>query len=254
MKNFLLILLLALISGCGHGSGDQSSPQHVSLFDAQEKCMEDSTEMMLKQATNDLIGIRSVISSSQPNMLSDHETNWEGILTLDYINAVGGVSRTNLYYRFACVTNDGDYYFDCSIDEAWYWAETTNRWAEESRREIAEAKAEADEKISELRMELSNLNDSTPPAPIPTLTPEQIEAAQQAEDERVERVTASTIKWLRTHQADNGDVYSQRRLGERYIKGAGVETNLAKGKELLTKAAAQGDKDASDLLAKLNGQ
>ena len=84
-----------------------------------------------------------------------------------------------------------------------------------------------------------------PPPPAPP-TPEQI-AAEQKKRKQTE---ASTIKWLQD-QADQGEAYAQRRLGERYMKGDGVETNLVKAKELLTKAAAQGDQDATDMLTKL---
>jgi hypothetical protein len=52
-------------------------------------------------------------------------------------------------------------------------------------------------------------------------------------------------------KAAAGDATSQRRLGLRYIKGDGVEKDLAKGREWLVKAAAQGDTEAADELKKL---
>jgi hypothetical protein len=92
----------------------------------------------------------------------------------------------------------------------------------------------------------------TPPAP-PPLTPEQIAAKKAAVEKNKKAVEASTVKWLRA-QADSGDAFSQYRLGERYLRGNGVETNAVKAREYLTKASAQGNADARELLQKLPAQ
>lgn len=52
--------------------------------------------------------------------------------------------------------------------------------------------------------------------------------------------------------ADNGDVPSMRLLGKCYLEGKGVEKNQNKAVELLKRAADKGDKEAIDILEKLN--
>jgi hypothetical protein len=65
--------------------------------------------------------------------------------------------------------------------------------------------------------------------------------------------TVETIA-LKSNQAaaDKGDAYVLLRMGERYRDGDGVETNLAKAKEYLQKAADAGSQTAKDELSKLN--
>lgn len=55
--------------------------------------------LMLSAATNDIIGFRRLIDSK----VEDYEravSNWTGTVTAEYINSVGGVSRTNCLYIF----------------------------------------------------------------------------------------------------------------------------------------------------------
>ena len=79
------------------------------------------------------------------------------------------------------------------------------------------------------------------------VTPEEIKikAKKNAETEK------NVVKWLFT-EATNGSASAQFSLGLRYLKGKGVETNEALGHMWLEKAAAQGDTEASDKLAKLD--
>lgn len=83
------------------------------------------------------------------------------------------------------------------------------------------------------------------PPPVP-LTPEQIAAKKKKNEEAQAAV-------LRHHQklAAHGDDYGLFRMGERYLNGNGVETNIIKGRALLTRAAANGSAEAKKLLAEL---
>jgi TPR repeat protein len=58
---------------------------------------------------------------------------------------------------------------------------------------------------------------------------------------------------LKTNQeaADKGDLYGLLRMGERYRDGDGVDKDLAKARDFLTKAAAAGSPSAADELKKL---
>ena len=55
---------------------------------------------------------------------------------------------------------------------------------------------------------------------------------------------------LKHHQelAAQGDGYGLFKMGERYLKGDGVEADRAKGLSLLKRAAAMGREDAQALL------
>ena len=92
----------------------------------------------------------------------------------------------------------------------------------------------------------------TPP-PLPPLTAEQIEARKAAESEKIKKANAKTVQWLEDLAATN-DVYGERRLAEKYLHGDGVETNAVKARELLTRAAAQGDKESADMLGQINSK
>ena len=94
------------------------------------------------------------------------------------------------------------------------------------------------------------------------VTEERQRAAQKELDEQ-RRVAsekasstkkAATAKVLKINQdaADKGDMYGLLRMGERYRDGDGVEKDLTKAHDYLTKAAAAGSPTAADELSKLN--
>jgi hypothetical protein len=79
------------------------------------------------------------------------------------------------------------------------------------------------------------------------------EAERRAEIERklqIERSAKAKQKALELNlaQAEKGDPYGQFRMGERYLKGEGVERNMTVAKEWLKKASANGHSDAQKLL------
>lgn len=74
-----------------------------------------------------------------------------------------------------------------------------------------------------------------------------------ADEKRKKESEANTLKWLQS-QAASGDDIAQCRLGEKYLKGDGVEKDVAKAREYLAKSAAQGNKTAQELLASIPEQ
>jgi hypothetical protein len=62
---------------------------------------------------------------------------------------------------------------------------------------------------------------------------------------------AKVVKWNQ-EQADKGDSYGLLRMGERYRDGDGVNRDLKKAREYLTKAANAGSATGADELSKLN--
>ena len=71
-----------------------------------------------------------------------------------------------------------------------------------------------------------------------------------AKEKKEAKLQAIKNKALKSNQdaADRGDDYGLLRMGERYRDGDGVEKNLTKAREYLTKAAAAGSSTATDEL------
>jgi hypothetical protein len=82
------------------------------------------------------------------------------------------------------------------------------------------------------------------------LTPEEVAAAKTQADRKKATGDAATLKFYQ-EQAEKGDAYGQYRMGIRYLEGDGVPKDLAKARDYLSKAAAQGNKEAAAELAKL---
>jgi hypothetical protein len=81
---------------------------------------------------------------------------------------------------------------------------------------------------------------------VPVLTEEQKTQVAQAK-------TKSDAKVLAWHQelADKGDAYGEYKMGMRYLNGDGVDKDVAKARDMLGKAAAQGNQDAAGELPKV---
>jgi len=88
----------------------------------------------------------------------------------------------------------------------------------------------------------------TPPAHV--LTPAERAAAQTTGDKKKAEAEVAKLKFDQDQAEDGKDLY-QYRLGMRYLKGEGVEKDLAKAREWLKKSADQGNQDAAKQLAKL---
>ncbi len=87
----------------------------------------------------------------------------------------------------------------------------------------------------------------------PVAAPQRIPTAAQREAQS-KKTREAGERALAYHQelAAKGDAYGQLRMGQRYLAGDGVKKDVAKGRELLSLAAAQGNKTAADELEKLN--
>ncbi|MDB6022292.1 MAG: hypothetical protein JWQ04_2149, partial [Pedosphaera sp.] len=81
---------------------------------------------------------------------------------------------------------------------------------------------------------------------VPELTEEQ-----KAQAVQVKSKTDSKVLAFHKELAEKGDAYGEYKMGVRYLNGDGVDKDLAKARDLLGKAAAQGNKDAATELAKL---
>lgn len=95
----------------------------------------------------------------------------------------------------------------------------------------------------------------------PALTPEQIKAAQDAEQEAAQiaaqaekqkqfLIQSNAVVWLKS-QATNGSASAQCSLGLHYLNGQGCETNREQAIYWLIQAANQGDQEAANKLTRL---
>jgi hypothetical protein len=79
---------------------------------------------MLKESTNVIVGLTRIIHSSVINA-DDNPYKWAGDVTAEYINRVGGIERTNVFFRFGTDTGgDGLVHLRCSSESE---AERRNR-------------------------------------------------------------------------------------------------------------------------------
>lgn len=82
-------------------------------------------------------------------------------------------------------------------------------------------------------------------------------AAENAKRKSVESKKAEVSARIFKYQkdlAEKGDSYGQLRMGERYRDGDGVEKDISKARDLLSKSAASGNQSAADALQKLPKQ
>jgi hypothetical protein len=83
-------------------------------------------------------------------------------------------------------------------------------------------------------------------------------AVQEASQKQALQATLAkaAVKALQENQqlADQGDVYGQLRMGERYLTGDGVEKDLVRARKYLQLAADQGSPSAADDLKNLQGK
>jgi hypothetical protein len=118
MKTVSTILILGVVTlfcGCKpHLTSDQKKQlaeldNYIATNAVAEKAKSErddfAREVMLREITNDVVGLRSLIFTLVNT--DDADTNkWSGFATLEYFNHFGGVDRTNMNFRFHVVTNE----------------------------------------------------------------------------------------------------------------------------------------------------
>jgi len=76
----------------------------------------------------------------------------------------------------------------------------------------------------------------------------ELTEAQKAQLSQAKVNSANKVLAWQKELAEKGDAYGQYKMGMRYLNGDGVDKDAEKGKDFLTKAAAQGNRDAADEL------
>src|SRR5262249_43571212 len=71
---------------------------------------------MLKETTNVIVGLTRIIHSSLQTLI-DNPYKWTGEVTAEFVNRVGGVERTNVYFKFGTDTGtDGLVHLWCGSE------------------------------------------------------------------------------------------------------------------------------------------
>lgn len=119
-------------------------------------------------------------------------------------------------------------------------------------------KERAQEETTNAGLRLQKLNresaikESLQTGVLPAATSVETERRMTAEEITARNASSAAKRdaELKHHQAlaAQGDAYGQLRMGERYLKGDGVEEDRALAMEYLSKAAAQGNESAKDTL------
>jgi len=84
------MIAAALLCGCNKEERPQTQ---LELWRSQ------ADFAILKACTNDLVGITRVVEHGVDDS-SDILQKWTGVVVAEHVNSVGGIDRTNLYYKF----------------------------------------------------------------------------------------------------------------------------------------------------------
>jgi hypothetical protein len=114
----LAILLVAVVGGPIYWWRSQYAqvPKPETEWQQKARLQSESESEMLKECTNVVIGLNRIIRTSVVNT-DDNPYKWAGDVTVEFINRVGGIERTNLEFRFGTDTGrDGQVHLRCSFE------------------------------------------------------------------------------------------------------------------------------------------
>lgn len=114
----LAILLVVVVGGPIYWWRSQYSQMPKPESEAQQKSrlQSEADGEMLKECTNVVVGLSRIIRSSVWNA-DDNPYKWAGDVTAEYVNHVGGIERTNVFFKFGTDTGaDGLVHLRCSFE------------------------------------------------------------------------------------------------------------------------------------------
>ncbi len=112
----LAILLVVVVGGPIFWWRSEYAKVSKPETELQQKArlQSESEGEMLKECTNVIVGLTRIIHCSVANA-DDNFYKWTGEATLEFINRVGGIERTNLFFKFGTDTgDDGLVHLRCS--------------------------------------------------------------------------------------------------------------------------------------------
>ena len=114
----LAILMVVVVGGPIFWWRTQYAHVPKPETEAQQKArLQSETDgEMLKECTNIIVGLTRIIRSSVVDA-NDNPYQWGGDATVEYVNRVGGIERTNLCFKFGTDTGtDGLVHLRCSFE------------------------------------------------------------------------------------------------------------------------------------------
>ena len=114
----LAILLVVVVGGPIYWWRNQLAEVPRPETELQQKIrLQSEAELeMLKESTNVVVGLNRIIRVSVANG-DDNPYKWAGEVVAEFINRVGGVERTNLYFKFGTDTgSDGLVHLRCGVE------------------------------------------------------------------------------------------------------------------------------------------
>jgi hypothetical protein len=82
-----------------HELNDAAPRQDESYSQKIDRWRSSAELLMLKQSSNDVVGFSRLVDS-HIDTLADNVRSWSGEVTVDYVNHLGGIDRTNVRYAF----------------------------------------------------------------------------------------------------------------------------------------------------------
>lgn len=114
----LAILLVVVVGGPIFWWRSQFSQVTKPETELQQKSrlQSEAEGEMLKECTNVVVGLTRIIRSSVWDA-DDNPYKWAGDITAEYVNRVGGVERTNIFFKFGTDTaTNGLVHLRCSFE------------------------------------------------------------------------------------------------------------------------------------------
>jgi hypothetical protein len=114
----LAILLVVVVCGPIYWCRSQfaQAPKPETELQQQSRLQSEAELEMLKESTNVIVGLNRIIRASVSNS-DDNPYKWTGEVVTEFVNRVGGVERTNLFFKFGTDTGqDGLVHLRCGVE------------------------------------------------------------------------------------------------------------------------------------------
>jgi hypothetical protein len=119
----LAILLVVVVGGPIYWWRSQLAqvPKPETELEQKLRLQSEAELEMLKESTNVVVGLNRIIRASVANG-DDNPYKWGGEVVAEFINRVGGIERTNVFFKFRTDTgsdglvNDGLVHLRCGVE------------------------------------------------------------------------------------------------------------------------------------------
>jgi hypothetical protein len=114
----MAILLVIVVGGPIYWWRSQYAhvPKPESEWQQKTRLQTEAEGEMLKECTNVLVGLTRLIRTAVIDT-DDNPYKWSGDVVAEYVNRVGGVERTNIFFKFGTDTGaDGLVHLRCTSD------------------------------------------------------------------------------------------------------------------------------------------